>query len=176
MKKYLLMLLAIFAVGINAQADEPSSKANKDIEIVKATYSVTGLHCPTCTRTVEESLQHVEGIRTIKVDWKTKNARIEFDETVLPAQKVSQLIADTPHMMGSDMHYASWLLLQAPTIRDAATAKQAKEALSKVEGVERVVATPEKHSLSVQFSAKGALTSQQLIEMLARGGINAKTF
>ena len=170
----LTMLVAALTMGAAALADEPVNTTEDSQETVKATYLLTGLHCPPCTRTVEKSLQHVEGIRTIKVDWKTKYARIEFDESVLPAQKVSQLIADTPHMMGSGMHYAGWLTLQVPTIRDAATAKQAQEALSKIEGVKRVVADPKKHSLAVQFSAKGKLTSQQLIDVLKEAGIEAE--
>jgi periplasmic mercuric ion binding protein len=174
MKNHLLMLLVIFATATIARAEESSSKANKKTETVKATFQISGLHCPPCTRTVEESLQRVDGIRTIKVDWKSKNALIEFDEKLLPAQKVSQLIADTPHMMGSGMHYAGLLMLDTPAIHDAATAKQAKEVLGKVAGVQFVAAYPEKHSLAIKFSVEGNLTSRRLIEALGDAGIEAK--
>src|SRR5450631_2341961 len=94
----LVSFLAVAAVGY---AVTLSRAADKDADVVKATYVVTGLHCPPCTKTVESSLRKMKGIHSINVDWTSKNAQIEFDESVLPAQKVARLIADTPHMMGS---------------------------------------------------------------------------
>jgi copper chaperone CopZ len=166
----LVSFLAVAAVGY---AVTPGKAADKDAEVVKATYVITGLHCPPCTKTVETSLRKVKGIHSVNVDWSSKNAQIEFDESVLPAQKVARLIADTPHMMGSGMHYDAILVLKVPDIKDEATAKPIEDALSKVAGVGHVVAYPAQHSVGVQFATKGDVTSQQLIDALSKTGVQA---
>jgi copper chaperone CopZ len=168
---YVGMLLVAFEVTTYADEPRPSEEDRK--VATKATFLVTGLHCPPCTRTVESSLSQVKGLRSIKVDWKTKNARIEFDEAVLPAQRVAQLIADTPHMMGSNMHYGGWLALKIPELKDDATAKHVKEVLSKVKGVKQVTTYPAQHSVGIAFATKGELTSAQLIDVLTKAGIKA---
>lgn len=172
-----LMSIASLALATLGYAQESNkSQAEEPKTVVKATYLITGLHCPPCTKTVESSLRQIEGVRSVKVNWKTKNARIEFDEAVLPAQKLGRLIADTPHMMGGDLRYGGWLALKAPEIKDKASADRAKEALSEVQGVERVSVYPDKHSLGISFSEEGELTSQQLVEALAAAGFTAEVF
>jgi copper chaperone CopZ len=175
MKTMLMLLSVSLLFGSLANADEQQRKDDKDATIVKADYVITGLHCPPCTKTVESSLQHAKGIRSIRVDWKSKNAHVEFDESIVPAQKLARLIADTPHMMGGKMHYAGLLVLKVAQIKDEATAKPVQEALSKVKGVERVLAYPAQHSVEVQFATKGDVTTKQLIEALKTAGLSATT-
>lgn len=164
----------LLALSINSLADEPAATPNPEKKSTKATFLVTGLHCPSCTTTVESSLKRVKGIQSAKVDWKTKNARIEFDESQVSAQKVAQLIAATPHMMGKNLHYGGWLALKVPDLKDDATAKQVKEALSNVTGVKQVAVYPQQHAVGIAFDAKGNLTSHQLIDGLAKSGIKAQ--
>jgi copper chaperone CopZ len=168
-----VLSIALLFVTLTAFAEEAKQKSEEREKSVRATYLITGLHCPPCTRTVESSLQHAKGIRSIKVDWQSKDARIEFNESLLSAQKVAQLIADTPHMMGRNMHYEGLLLLKVADIKDESTAKPTQEALSKVKGVKRVVAYPAQHSVGIEFDAKGQLTSQELVAALADAGIKA---
>jgi copper chaperone CopZ len=111
-------------------------------EPTKATFLVTGLHCLPCTSTVQGSLSRVKGVKSVTVDWNTKNAKIVFDESVLPAQSLAAAIEGTPHMMGGGMRYAGWLALKAPSITDEASGQKAKEALSKVAGVKTVAVYP----------------------------------
>lgn len=160
----------ISAISVSA---EDSAKSKDSHELVKATYLMTGLHCPPCTRTVESSLGHVDGIRSVKVDWETKNARIEFDESILPAQKVARLIADTPHMMGKNLHYDGWLALKVSEIENDESAKPVADALQKIKGVKHVTANPKQHSVAVQFDTKGQVTDAQLIRALTKAGYHA---
>src|SRR4051794_10457540 len=64
-------------------------------DLKKATFTITGLHCPPCTRTVQSSLAKVPGVKSATVDWKTKSAKVEFDESKTSAQKLAQLVAGT---------------------------------------------------------------------------------
>jgi copper chaperone CopZ len=164
----------LVAFGATAFADESRPTSDEKRATTKATFLITGLHCPPCTKVVESSLSKSKGIRSIKVDWKTKNARIEFDESIIPAQKVTQLIAATPHMMGSNMHYGGWLALKVPDLKNDTTSKQIKDVLGKVAGVKQVATYPSQHSVGIAFGAKGDLTSAHLIDVLTKAGIKAE--
>src|SRR5262245_59253512 len=127
MKFGILAFVAAICLGTgSALADDPKP-TEKPPEVkasrTKATFLITGLHCPPCTRTVEASLARTKGIKSVTVDWRTHNAKIEFDETLLPAQSLSQLIAGTPHMMGRGMQYGGWLALKAEGVKEPKTAE-----------------------------------------------------
>lgn len=145
-------------------------------EPTKATFLVTGLHCPPCTSTVQGSLSRVKGIKSVSVDWNTKNAKIVFDESVLPAQSLASAIEGTPHMMGGGMRYGGWLALKVPSITDQASGQKVKSSLEKVEGVKTVAVYPARHSVGVQFAGIGKMSSQQLIDALAKEGIEASNY
>ena len=112
-------------------------------------------------------------MKSVSVDWRTKNAKIEFDESILPAQALAQKIAGTPHMMGRGMQYGGWLALKVPSVKDDASGKAVKDALAKTEGISQVAVYPAQHSVGIQFSGKGKMTSQEVIDLLAKAGIEA---
>jgi mercuric ion binding protein len=141
----------------------------------EATYSITGLHCPPCTRTVESSLKRVKGVRSVKVDWNSKTAKIAFDENLLSAQTLAHSIAATPHMMGGGMHYGGWLTLKVPDLKDDVTAKQVKVALEKQKGVKRVAAYPKQHAVNVEFDTEGSASTRDLLDAVAGIGLSAVT-
>lgn len=176
-------ILPLFAILISsavnfAHADEPPSKPGTKPETVKATFLITGLHCPPCTRTVENSLRGVKGVKSVAVDWNTKNARVEFDEQVIPTQLLSQRIATTPHMMGGGMQYSGWLALKAPDMRaaDDAAWDKLKAAIGKVPGVAQVSLYKAQAGVGVKFDAKGDLTSQKLIAAAAEAGFKLSNY
>jgi mercuric ion binding protein len=162
-----MVVIVAIALGLISVADLYSA------EPTKATFLVTGLHCPPCTSTVQNSLTRVKGVKSVTVDWNTKNAKIVFDESVLPAQSLAAAIEGTPHMMGGGMRYAGWLALKVPSITDEASGQKAKEALSKVSGLKTVAVYQAQHSVGVLFGGPGGVSSQQLIEALAKEGIEA---
>jgi copper chaperone CopZ len=156
------------ALGQTTPAPEPTT--------TKATYLITGLHCPPCTRTVEASLTRIKGVKSVSVDWRTQNAKVEYDEVVLPAQQLAAAIAETPHMMGGGMRYGGWLALHVPSITDQAEGEKVKAALLKVEGVKGVVFYPQQRSAGVLFASSGSVSSDKLIEALSKVGIEASNF
>ena len=141
-----------------------------------ATYAIGGLHCPPCTRTIEASLIRTKGIKSAKVDWSTKSARVQFDENVIAATQVADAVAATPHMMGSGMRYSGTLALSVPAMRDKDTGKAAADALEKLPGVAKVHAFPSTHTVTVQCKAGIKLTSLQLIDALQQAGMKATTY
>lgn len=161
-------LLAIAATL--AAADPPTADAPA---AVKSTFLITGLHCPPCTNTVEQSLKSVKGVKSVKVDWATKNAKVEFDEQQIGAQQLAVKIAATPHMMGKTMQYGGWLALKVPEVNGDGNAEKAKTALTKVKGVANVAVYPQQKSVGVTFQPQGTITTAQLIDALREAGLEA---
>jgi len=165
--KAAIALVLVFSSQV--YSDEPTGPT-------KATFLITGLHCPPCTGTVQNSLARVKGIKSIKVDWNKKDAKVEFDESLLPAQSLAAAIESTPHMMGAGMKYAGWFTLKVPSIADEASGQKVKGVLSKMDGVKSVAIYPKQHSAAVLFAGKGTMTSRQMIELLGKEGIEATNF
>jgi copper chaperone CopZ len=122
---------------------------------VKATFAVTGLHCPPCTSTVERSQKSVQGIKNAKVDWATKSAKVEFDEHAVSAQQIASRIASTPYMMGSSLHYGSTFSLSVPDLEAAGNAEKAPQALLAVPGVSAVTPSVQKKAVALTFKLAG---------------------
>jgi len=167
MRTFVAVVSGVVALGLVSGTNLYSA------EPTKGTFLVTGLHCPPCTSTVQGSLSRVKGVQSVAVDWNTKNAKVVFDESVLPAQALAAAIETTPHMMGGGMRYGGWLALKVPSVKDEASGQKAKETLGKVEGVKTVAVYPAQHSVGVLFAGKGTVSSQQLIDALAKEGIEA---
>src|SRR5438093_12167406 len=170
MRMFLAIACGAIALGLISASNLYSA------EPTKATFLVTGLHCPPCTSTVQGSLSRVKGVKSVTVDWNTKNAKVVFDESVLPAQSLASAIETTPHMMGAGMRYGGWLALSVPSITDETSGQKSKETLSKIDGVKSVAVYPAQHSIGVLFAGKGTASSQQLIEALAKEGIEANNY
>lgn len=172
-------LLCFAAVGIVAlspisYAQDP--KPLGPVEVTRATYLVTGLHCAPCAATVEGSLKKVKGVKSIRVDFQGKYATIEFDETVISAQEVARSLSGTPHMMGKDMRYGGIFVLSVPGLKDETAGKKATAALSKVEGVAKVTLYPQQQAVGVEFADAGKVTSKQLIEALEPAGLKGAQY
>ena len=171
-------IAVILSLAIAVSAADPAA-ATADAaapQTVKATFLVTGLHCPPCTSTVEKSLKSIPGVRSAKVDWATKNAKVEFDEQQITAQQLSTRISQTRHMMGGTMQYGGWLALKVPDIAADGNGDKVKEALAKVKGVDKVSIYPTQKSVGVSFTADGKVTSTQLIDAVKTTGLEASVF
>ena len=115
-------------------------------------------------------------MKSVRVDWRTKNAKLEFDESQVAAQTISQLIQSTPHMMGGELQYGGWLALKVPALADEETASRVRETLGELEGVKNVKAYLRQKAIGIRFAEDGSLTTQQLVEELEKAGIKASTF
>ena len=161
-----IVVSCVFAAG-------PAATKAADSNVTSATYALSGLHCPGCGPTIENSLKKTKGVQEISVNFDSKNAHVKFDESQLSAQQLANAIAATPHMMGANLRYGGSLVLNVPDVKDAASAAKAKAALSKLPGVAQATANPDQHTLTVQFAAQGKTTSQQLFDALKQAGMNA---
>ena len=165
--------ILLFVGTLTAADPAPSAKDATAPQIVKATFLVTGLHCPPCTTTVEKSLKSLKGVKNVKVDWTTKNAKVEYDEKDVVAQQIANRIASTSHMMGGNMKYGGWFSLKVPDVAAEGNGEKAKTVLTKIKGVSKVAIYPQQKAVGVEFTSMGNVTSAQLVEALKEAGLEA---
>jgi copper chaperone CopZ len=167
-----LASLAITALAAD-KAPPQSKEQRAGTEITKAMYLIGGMHCGACATALEGSLKTAKGVQSIRVDFNSKRAMIEFDEKLISAQEVARAMSYAPHMMAPNMHYGGVLVLSVEGVKNKATGKKAASALKKVKGVGQVLVDPREEAIGVQFAATGKVTSKQLIEALDKAGLKA---
>lgn len=80
MKTKILLLFLAFAVTSGAALAETRT----------ATLDVQNMTCAVCPITVKKALEHVSGVQQVTVDYASKTAIVEFDDTVATADKLTE--------------------------------------------------------------------------------------
>lgn len=175
-----LLFLATATVGVMTLAAASGAQESKTQpakgEPTKAVFWVPNQHCMECATALEGSLKKVAGIKSTAVNFPTKWATVEFDESAISAQEVSRAMFQAPHAMGANMKYGGFLMLSVPEAKDKATQAKATAALGKVKGVAKAVYYPQTKAVTIQFADKGRVTSTELIKALEDAGLNAGQF
>jgi copper chaperone CopZ len=100
LKSILLVLLAfVFFTGCgktNKDSATDNSTTEKKGEIVK--IDLPTLQCATCKKTIETALKKVDGVNSVNVSVKDKNATIDYDKSKLNQDKIETEIT----MVGYD--------------------------------------------------------------------------
>jgi len=100
LKSILLVLLAfVFFTGCgktNKENTTDNSTTEKKGEIVK--IDLPTLQCATCKKTIETALKKVDGVNSVNVSVKDKNATIDYDKAKLNQDKIETEIT----MVGYD--------------------------------------------------------------------------
>ena len=50
---------------------------------MKKTFNVKGMHCASCVRVIERTLQKVEGVKDASVNLATNKATVSYSDTVM---------------------------------------------------------------------------------------------
>ncbi len=67
--------------------------------MVKKTIAVLGMRCAGCSASVEDTLNHLEGVASASVNLASRSALIEFDEKIVSPEKMKAVLAE----IGFDM-------------------------------------------------------------------------
>lgn len=60
--------------------------------VQKKKYDIEGMHCGACATSIQMYLSNTEGIKSVTVDYNTKKAEIEFDDTVINDGDISKAV------------------------------------------------------------------------------------
>jgi len=74
------------------------------------------------------------------------------------------------------MQYSGWLALQVPSVKDETSGKKVKQALIGVKGIKQVAVYPSQNAIGILFSSDGKVTTQDVIEHLAKAEIEAGNY
>lgn len=80
MKHRILPLFLAFAVTSWAALAAPRT----------ITLDVQNMTCAVCPLTVKKALEHVSGVQKVAVDYASKTATVQFDDTAATAEKLTE--------------------------------------------------------------------------------------
>jgi periplasmic mercuric ion binding protein len=80
MKNKILLLFLAFAVTSNL-----ALAASRTV-----TLNVQNMTCAVCPITVKKALEHVSGVQQVTVDYASKTATVQFDDTVVTADNLTE--------------------------------------------------------------------------------------
>lgn len=84
------LALTIAAVAVTSVGATSASSARTPAAPVQvATFTVANMTCATCPITVKKAMSGVRGVRSVKVDFVGKTARVEFDPKVTNAASIA---------------------------------------------------------------------------------------
>ncbi|KKT42234.1 hypothetical protein A2W54_02680 [Candidatus Giovannonibacteria bacterium RIFCSPHIGHO2_02_43_13] len=62
--------------------------------IIKKKYNVEGIHCGACATGIQMLVSGEDGVKSTFVDYNTKKAEIEYDDTVINDEKVAKAVSE----------------------------------------------------------------------------------
>jgi copper chaperone len=65
------------------------------------TLNVPDISCEHCQRTITNTLQPVEGVRSVSVDIPTKQVRVEYDGARVDVEKMKELLQEEDYPVES---------------------------------------------------------------------------
>jgi copper chaperone CopZ len=95
MKKLILSALgALLLVAANPALSQEKDKAAKEttastaLQLTQCAFKVSGMTCGGCAGMVEQGLRKVEGVQDAKVDWKSGDVKVKYDEKTTTPKKI----------------------------------------------------------------------------------------
>ncbi|MDT2815354.1 copper chaperone CopZ [Vagococcus carniphilus] len=61
---------------------------------MKQTIKINGMSCEHCVGKVEKAVSELDGVDKIKVKLKNAEAKIKFDETKIPLEKILETVTE----------------------------------------------------------------------------------
>jgi len=62
--------------------------------MTKIVINIEGMSCGHCTSAVENALKRTDGVENVKVSLDDKNAVVEFDESIVSAEALADVVED----------------------------------------------------------------------------------
>ena len=62
--------------------------------MAQAVLTVPDISCEHCEKTITEALRDQQGVTSVRVDIPAKQVHLDFDPSVLPLARVSEILAD----------------------------------------------------------------------------------
>lgn len=80
---------------ITSKSNKSSSKINSKNKIQKITLPISGMHCATCSQTIEKALSKASGVIKASVNFASEKANVEFDENKINEDSIKNIVKKT---------------------------------------------------------------------------------
>jgi len=96
----------------------------------KTSIKIEGMHCATCSLTIEKALKSVEGIKNAEVSLASNSAVVEYDPHKVDFRRIAKTVSDSGYKVVTEK-----TVIEVEDIRCASCVKAIEEELVKLEGV-----------------------------------------
>ncbi len=111
------------------------------------TFPIRGMHCASCSLTIERTLKKLDGIESVEVSYGTEKAKIQFDESKIDAAKMTKaidplgysLIDEAPSVKPMDMSAAQMGMSESEHAEHLGLNQTKKEKLAELQQMKRTV-------------------------------------
>jgi len=67
---------------------------------MKITVRITGMHCASCARKIEQAVGHVKGVKQAVVNYATEKATVDFDEQITEKKHIQEAVRKVGYGVG----------------------------------------------------------------------------
>ncbi|CAG8128014.1 unnamed protein product [Penicillium olsonii] len=148
--------------------------------ILATTVAIGGMTCGACTSSVESALSSVDGVIQFNISLLAERAVIVHDSTIIPAEKIPDLIEDVgfdASIVSSEAQVPSSkktqkLKLTLHGLRDGASATALEDKLVQQPGVQSASITMAKSRLLIEIDSS-IIGIRSVVEVIESAGYNA---
>ncbi len=72
------------------------------MEYRNETFPIKGMHCLECASVIERTLMEIDGVNSVNVDFKAKNAQLEYDPNKTRVDKIDRELRNIGYEIGYD--------------------------------------------------------------------------
>ncbi|OGY11306.1 MAG: copper-translocating P-type ATPase [Candidatus Blackburnbacteria bacterium RIFCSPLOWO2_02_FULL_44_9] len=65
----------------------------KEMQKIKSTFSVSGMHCATCVQTIEGALEDLAGVISVRVNFASEKALVEYDPDMVSKEDIVRTVS-----------------------------------------------------------------------------------
>ncbi len=84
----LLLVAASPALSQEKDKDAKETSASTALQLTQCALKVSGMTCGGCAGMVEQGLRKVRGVQDAKVDWKSGDVKVKYDEKKTTPKKI----------------------------------------------------------------------------------------
>ena len=140
----------------------------------KETLKISGMSCAACSARIEKGLNRLEGVKQAAVNFAIEKAVVEFDDTVVNAEKFDEVVTKLGYEIIKEKAASeSKIDLNLKGMTCAACAARIEKKLNKLEGVQKAAINFATEKATVEYDSSRVKVSD-MVKAIEALGYNAQ--
>ena len=140
----------------------------------KETLKISGMSCAACSARIEKGLNRLEGVKQAAVNFAIEKAVVEFDDTVVNAEKFDEVVTKLGYEIIKEKAASeSKIDLKLKGMTCAACAARIEKKLNKLEGVQKAAINFATEKATVEYDSSRVKVSD-MVKAVEALGYNAQ--